>query len=268
MIAPASATASSEIDAALKSLAGLARKMEEVLRVRLKPPPDDSRRFARMGLCLDLRKMATQDGYATGTNNQTALKLLSRWMRTRDSSLPLNSSACDMPGDDELQSQFELLAGRMRTAFGERPFSARWSNASGTVLMVDVFTNERFYSGCRDYLYLFQHCATKTMCEAVVEGMGSVWDKCASPERHPRFEASVEEAVIAWSAPQPWHREAEVFINHALNDHFGAGKPWNFSHSDQRVERMKAWQGGSKVIHHLHNSHPSRLPVAYYDTAV
>ena len=54
-----------------------------------------------------------------------------------------------------------------------------------------------------DHRYLLQQMATKTLCEAVVEGMGSVWEKCALAERHPDFKTSVEEAVIAWSAPQP-----------------------------------------------------------------
>ena len=40
------------------------------------------------------------------------------------------------------------------------------------------------------------------MCEAVVEGMGSVWDQSCDPVRHLSFENSTEEAVIAWSAPQ------------------------------------------------------------------
>ena len=60
--------------------------------------------------------------------------------------------------------------------------------------MADVFTRVEFYKDCPDYLYLFQHMATKTMCEAVVEGMGSVWDQCTDPHRHPRFEMGAKEA--------------------------------------------------------------------------
>ena len=41
-----------------------------------------------------------------------------------------------------------------------------------------VFTDARFYSCCKNYLYLWTHMATKSMCEAVVEGMGGVWDRC------------------------------------------------------------------------------------------
>jgi hypothetical protein len=44
--------------------------------------------------------------------------------------------------------------------------------------MKNVFTEERFYLECEDYLYLWLHMAWKSMCEAVVEGMGGVWDRC------------------------------------------------------------------------------------------
>ena len=39
------------------------------------------------------------------------------------------------------------------------------------------------------------------MCEAVVEGMGSTWDKCATDGRHLSLEHGMQEAVLAWSAP-------------------------------------------------------------------
>ena len=79
-------------------------------------------------------------------------------------------------------SQFLELCRRLQAAQQELLFR-KWKDASGTVIKVDVFTNPRFYVGCEDYLYLWQHCATKTMCEAVVEGMGSRWDKVARAER-------------------------------------------------------------------------------------
>ena len=41
-------------------------------------------------------------------------------------------------------------------------------------------------------------------CEAVLEGMGSVWDKAADVRRHPVFAESAKEAVIAWGAPQAY----------------------------------------------------------------
>ena len=132
--------------------------------------------------------------------------------------------------------------------------------------MAVVFTDPRFYRGCSDYLYLFQHCATKTMCEAVVEGMGSVWAKCAEPERHAKFETHTQEAVVSWSAPQPWHPAAKTFINTALN-HYFQGNQWNLSHTDSRAQRLKAWIGGSEVLEKLQKSYPSRLPAALYSNA-
>ena len=44
-------------------------------------------------------------------------------------------------------------------------------------------------------------------CEAVLEGMGSVWDKAADVRRHPVFAESAKEAVIAWGAPQAYMPE-------------------------------------------------------------
>jgi hypothetical protein len=48
-------------------------------------------------------------------------------------------------------------------------------------------------AGCPDFLYLFQHCATKSMCEAVVEGMGGCWDTSSPDDRHPSFESGDEQ---------------------------------------------------------------------------
>ena len=140
--------------------------------------------------------------------------------------------------------------------------------------MKDVFTFDRFRVDCDAYLYLFQQMATKTLCEAVVEGMGSVWDKCASAERHPDFKTSVEEAVIAWSAPQPYHPEAVPFINHSLAHYFGrydSGplkgqlKPWNFNHVDQRTGRVVAQPG---LVMARHRKDALRLPSATYNSSV
>ena len=93
-----------------------------------------------------------------------------------------------MPLFDSIWQQWQRLRERLRTASSQAPFKQRWTGASGTVVMKDVFTNERFYTDCVDFLYLFQHCATKSMCEAVVEGMGGCWDKSSPADRHPSFE--------------------------------------------------------------------------------
>ena len=103
--------------------------------------------------------------------------------------------------------------------------------------------------------------ATKTMCEAVVEGMGSVWDQCTDPHRHPHFEMGAKEAVIAWTAPAAYKAEAGPFVERALNRHFN-GKPWNFTHTDMNL-RQKAWSGGSQVVDR-HRRDPLRLPSKVY----
>ena len=167
-----------------------------------------------------------------------------------------------MPPFEEVWKQFELLASRLQEAYQNQPsYSHRWKDASGTVIMADVFTRVEFYKDCPDYLYLFQHMATKTMCEAVVEGMGSVWDQCTDPHRHPRFEMGAKEAVIAWTAPAAYKAEAGPFVERALNRHFN-GKPWNFTHTDMNL-RQKPWSGGSQVVDR-HRRDPLRLPSKVY----
>ena len=128
--------------------------------------------------------------------------------------------------------------------------------------MKDVFTNDRFYTGCAEYLYLFQHLATNTCCEAVLESMGSVWDKAADPRRHPIFSASAQEGVIAWGSPQAFMPEAVPFCVRALRRRFGDDWQAHFSHTDER-QRQSVWTGGSKVISKWLSTR-SRLPAALY----
>ena len=138
--------------------------------------------------------------------------------------------------------------------------------------MRDLFTKERFYAGCEDFLYVFQQMASKSMCEAVVEGMGSMWDACATDNRHLGLEAAAEEAVVAWSAPAPWHPDAVPFINHSLNHMFGkdAGghqKPWNFTRHDNQGKstNLRGQLGGSLVTKRIQKESQSRLPSSVYD---
>jgi hypothetical protein len=154
-------------------------------------------------------------------------------------------------------------------------FSQRWQGASSTVIMQDVFTKSRFYADVDAYLYVFQQCATKSMCEAVVEGMGSVWAASATDGRHPQFWSGSEEAVIAWSAPQPYHAEAVPFINHSLNHCFGRHtsgalkgqlKSWDFTHTNARTEQTPVVQGIVMARHR--NTDPLRLPSSAYDISV
>ena len=121
--------------------------------------------------------------------------------------------------------------------------------------------------GCEDFLYIFQHCATKTSCEAVVEGMGSVWDASATDRRHVGFQSGVHDAVIAYSAPEPHLPEADQFITRALNTYFEGGpEKWNFKNEDARFRNV-VFSGGSKVIAKL-GKMKSRLPAAFYGAAV
>ena len=95
------------------------------------------------------------------------------------------------------------MLSKLLTEWAPRPGFQSWTRAtSSTVIMKTVFTDARFSSCCKNYLYLWTHMATKSMCEAVVEGMGGVWDRC---DRQGNWVTATEEAVIARNAPQPYH---------------------------------------------------------------
>ena len=113
---------------------------------------------------------------------------------------------------------------------------------------------------------LFQLMATKTRNEAVVEGMGSVWDKVNDPQRHPGFVTGAEEAVIAYSAPPCAAPEAEDFLRRALEKKFGT-TAWakNFVHHDK--SRDTNLFGESKVIKKVRERAASRLPASAYRNA-
>ena len=120
------------------------------------------------------------------------------------------------------------------------------------MLMRDVFSQPKFYERCPAYLYLFQHCALKGSPEAVVEGMGGVWDRCAEPGRHLSFEAGVQEAVVCWNAPRPHDEACDAFLDRALSLHFKGAKP-HFTHTSATSVTK------SKVVQKIQGV-PSRLP--------
>ena len=225
-----------EVLATMKELSKLCKFMSETLTIRLTPPEGDVQQFRRMAAVLDFRKMAVDPEYCS-ERKKPVFKLLYDLMESRFSEVDTVPVAPDMPALDIVWEEFVTLCRRMCEAFKQRTFKQRWEGASGTVIKVDIFTNPRFYEGCKNYLYLWLHMATKTMNEAVVEGMGSVWDAAADVKRHPSFDTGVQEAVIAWSAQQPWHPEAKPFLNKSLNLLFKGGQ-WNFFHRDVR-ERGK-----------------------------
>ena len=84
--------------------------------------------------------------------------------------------------------------------------------------------------------------------------------------RHPSFEESVKEAVIAWSAPQPFHAEAIPFVNRSLVKLFGSSWSSHFAHVDQDVSRANPWAhagAGGKVVMRKKQEKP-RLPSSFY----
>ena len=76
--------------------------------------------------------------------------------------------------------------------------------------------------------------------------------------------AGIEEAVIAWSAPQPFHQEATPFVTKALWGLYGEDYSSHFHHTDQRLSRIRAWTGGAGKSVAKHMATKPRLPSAFY----
>ena len=101
-------------------------------------------------------------------------------------------------------------------------------------------------------------------CEAVVEGMGGVWDRC---DRQGNWVTATEEAVIAWNAPQPYHPVAVPFINRALENWGGLNWEDRFHHND----RSRAQRGGigaslqRGLVMTRKKAETQRLPAECYD---
>ena len=259
-----------EISKALSDLADLAAATVRSLRQRLQPPTSaEGKWLLDASRCLDLRKMAYDPTYCRSDASEASLLSLWTWLAQRDqvdvqSGVAAAAVPEDLPPFSDVLGQFRLLSANLqRAAARDLPYSKQWKGASGTVLMRDVFTNRRFYADCDAYLYLFQQIALKTMCEAVVEGMGGVWDAAADPRRHPEFKTGVAEAVVAWYAPWPYRPEAETFLRSVLT-HAYPGRDWQhvFTNIDSR---STLWAHGSKTVtSHIANDAP-RLPAHLYD---
>jgi hypothetical protein len=76
--------------------------------------------------------------------------------------------------------------------------------------------------------------------------------------------AGIEEAVIAWSAPQPFHQEATPFVAKALRDLFGEDYTSHFHHINRRPSQIHAWAGGDGKTVAKHLATKPRLPSAFY----
>jgi hypothetical protein len=220
-----------------------------------------------MAGCLDLQQLCNEGEYLRAAREH--LHVLSKWARKSISTVNIPGFAphvthlggITLPGDDVLDGELEALASRLHAANSMPPYRAKWSVASSsTAIMADVYKHPKFYEVCPNFLYLYQHCALKSVPEAVVEGMGSVWDRCATPGRHLTFEAGVQEAVICWNAPKP-HMDACIpFLDRALLVHFN-GKPPHFTHVSAAASRGVVQ---SKVVQKHRNEKP-KLPATLWD---
>ena len=105
--------------------------------------------------------------------------------------------------------------------------------------MQALLTLPALYEGVQEWNHFFSHMALKTLCEEVVEGMGSVIDRHATSFRgnigQRRYST---EAMIHWNGPSP--NDCEPYLARALDRHFAkhnsrqAGR-WNFTPMDSNA---------------------------------
>ena len=76
-----------------------------------------------------------------------------------------------------------------------------WERVSGTVIQRDILTQAALYEGCQPFLHMYQACALKINCEAVVEGMCSIVDKHAVGQRGCDIKRYAWESILDWNSP-------------------------------------------------------------------
>ena len=260
-----------EIKEALDELAKMAEMMGQVLGERLTPPDSEYIFLLAMSKCLDFTKMISDGAaaYCAPERAKPQLRRLYNWLQSRlddeddeEDTVPFE----DMPPFEPVWQQFEELAKRLQEASKEAAYQ-KWKGASGTVIMKHVFTEPRFYSKCEDYLYLWLHMATKSMCEAVVEGMGGVWDRS---DRQGNWVTATKEAVIAWNTPKPYHPVATAFIARSLDHWSGGVGKWHdrFTHHDMHHQERELSKGVVMERKKREAMQSIRLPASFYDVSV
>ena len=133
-----------------------------------------------------------------------------------------------------MKEQHDRATKALSQAYNEEhsQFKPRWENESGTAIMKDMLTNERFYAGNQDWMFLFCLCALKMPCESVVESMGKIVADHADPSRGCEIENYTKEAVVHWNAPPP--AKAKLFLIKALKHRFGDNWRTAFVHASER----------------------------------
>ena len=169
--------------------------MFDAMSERLRPPDDEFGMLIAMSECLDLRKIIVDSTYYSAAKAQRGLRTLYDWMQTRFDAFvpPPDVRFPAMPafdGANGIWAQYERFAKNLNAAFNaERSPFRHWKDASGTVIMADIWSDSaaaklaKLAADCHDFLYLFLHMASKSMCESVVESMGGMWDLCSSASR-------------------------------------------------------------------------------------
>lgn len=139
----------------------------------------------------------------------------------------LTSGGLVLPAFGVMCAQLELLHTRLVKAYATPLYRDRWFDdkknriCSGTVIMRDLFTAPALYEGLQDILFVWQHLALATRCEAVVEGMTKLVAEHADGQRGLSDIKYNEESFIRWNGPSL--AESDPVMKEALRLRFGDG---------------------------------------------
>jgi hypothetical protein len=107
------------------------------------------------------------------------------------------------------------------------------------------------------------------MCEAVVEGMGGVWDRCFAVTD--RATGRRRRWRLSWRGTPPGHTSpaATAFISRSLDHWAGGHGKWHgrFTHNDKHHIERRLATGVVMERKKREARAATRLPDAFYDTS-
>lgn len=132
---------------------------------------------------------------------------------------------------DSIREQYEIFSNRVKEVYSDLIINVESSTLANPVLrqckMYANFLNTPdLYKDIPDFLHLALTAVSRTHCEAVVEGMGSVLGFHSQNRTRLCPETVETETIIRWQGPHP--SLSKSLVEKALDNHFVCRKKWNF----------------------------------------
>jgi len=143
--------------------------------------------------------------------------------------------------DEEIRRQYNLLKDRaveLTPAYVKKDKKRKLKEVEydQTALYSRILSKQNLREGIPDALHLTLTGMTRTSCEAVVEGMGSVLKKKNTQRGSLAVDNLEWETMIRWQGPNPSSNNATILIKNSLDRHFKKRGDWHFVTSVPRVK--------------------------------